>query len=69
MSWKTIYTVEWDEEDRACRVINETSITGHTVAFGLSDYEADLIANSMNEVYNQIKKDIESGRLKEKENT
>lgn len=69
MSWETIYTVSWDDYDQASSIINETFITGHTVAFGLSDYEANLIANAMNEIYNQIKKDIESGRLKEKENT
>jgi hypothetical protein len=66
MSWETIYTVEWDEYDQASSVINETSITGHTVISGLSNHEAKLAAEAMNEVYNQIKKDIESGRLKEK---
>lgn len=65
MSWEEIYTIMKDVDGETYLVINETSITGHAVMFGLTGDKADFAANTMNEVYNQIKKDIESGRLKE----
>ena len=66
MSWETIYTVDWDEESATNTIVNESSITGHTVMFDLGFQSAEFAASCMNEVYNQVKKDIESGRLRKR---
>jgi hypothetical protein len=66
MSWEEIYTIMKDVDGETYLVIRETPTTDHTVMFGLTGDKADFAANTMNEVYNQVKKDIESGRLKEK---
>lgn len=78
MSWETIYTVDSTDRFGEAFVINETSITGHTVISfregSTNPFEggnavpvAELLADMMNEVYNQVKKDIESGEIKPKD--
>lgn len=39
-------------------VVNETSITGHSVLFNLGEESSKFYADLMNEVYNQVKKDF-----------
>jgi len=67
MSWVDVYTVE-ETGDSTYGIFNETTITGHVV-FELPSFDAvNFYKDVMNEVYNQVKKDVESGYLKVKEN-
>lgn len=74
MSWETIYTVDSTDKFGEAYIINETSFTGHAVlSFEEGDVNpfeggnagpvAELLADLMNEVYNQVKKDVEEGKI------
>jgi len=62
--WTEIYVAESDDNNY-WTVVNETSITGHRcISVEQSQHSAVLLAEAMNEVYNQIKKDIENGYIR-----
>lgn len=55
--WETIWTHEEVGDDN-WGIINETSTTGHMVLDKLTPHHAKFFADLMNEVYNQVKKDM-----------
>jgi hypothetical protein len=63
MSCETIYTFE-ETDEGVWSVMNETSITGHIVLGNLGKESSEFYADLMNEVYNQVKKDVKEGWIK-----
>ena len=55
--WEYIWTHE-EVGDNDWGIINETSITGHMVLHGLEEKSAKFYAALMNEVYNQVKRNL-----------
>lgn len=65
MNSEEIYTIMKDVDGETYLVIRETPTTDLVVMSNLTGDAADFVASIFNEIYNQIKKDIETGRLKE----
>jgi len=63
MSFESIYTYE-ENDNGVWSVINETSMTGHIVLDNLGKESSKFYADLMNEVYNQVKKDVRKGYIK-----
>jgi len=59
MSLEDVYRAE-EYENGIWSVVNETSWTGHMVLSSLGQKSAEFYADLMNEVYNQVMKDIEN---------
>jgi hypothetical protein len=55
--WEYIWTYE-EVGDNDWGIINETSTTGHMVLHGLGEKSAKFYSELMNEVYNQVKRDL-----------
>jgi len=60
MSWEYVYSTE-DLGDGSYGIFNETSITGHIVFTLPCVDSANFYKDVMNEVYNQVKSDVERG--------
>ena len=64
MSYDFVYTCE-DNGDDSWSIFNDTTVTGHPVLHPMASKEAaEFYTDMMNEVYNQIKRDVEKGYIK-----
>lgn len=56
-SYDFIYSID-DCDNGLSSIINETSITGYTVVDNLKPEDATILTELLNDLYNQLKKDI-----------